>query len=636
MQPQPLPQQNLKPTQPNPLSALAQGQLILPGVLKRLAAGQFVPQRKHESFYMGAKETSQPETGESERRDHISPLAVAKRCLRYEPDVFRLRHHHLLEVAYALNDPNRKLVMLAGAAASGKTAFCRALLELIGGAGQQVLWYNVQAHDEARDVMQYLAHLANYLTTVSATASPAPSEAKPPEQAALASNTATFNDAHASEAHLWQALQHLAQQLEQLRHLPLLLVLDNMQHLVDERQHFRSRWLREVLNTFLNAPNVKIILVGSRLPYADLQAAWECVLDYTLPELSYEQFLSLMQGERRAAEEAGAHTANAHTENVDPALRSLIDASLLQVLYKASCGQLGLTRMLAYYARYTSVNLNSFASFYQQQASRTASPQQSYKLLLAFLQPRLSWEEKGWLGLLACIRSTWPLTALQNLGQKLYPSFIEEERQLKAQLAPKSLIKPWLRTDLPPQQVLTYLQALEQEKASEKVKPKASKQPIKLGLELWVEGIAALQLAWQAQTPEQSKTQQEPEQQRLHRALEGVYQAQLEAADPWLNPNHAAEERRYHNALALSSQAEPLLGQGVFLSPFNKPFSPALGEVFHTALPPAASFAQAEKATPKSQTVPAQTQQNFDSFYRDALQESHRWGWQPELRPFRL
>src|SRR5207253_2940217 len=78
----------------------------------------------------------------------------------------------------------------------------------------------------------------------------------------------------------------LDQLIRSMADMPLLLVIDNLEYLVDSSLRLNSHPFKEVLNFLLKYPNIKMILIGERLPYADLNASLSIVQEMKLAGLS--------------------------------------------------------------------------------------------------------------------------------------------------------------------------------------------------------------------------------------------------------------------------------------------------------------------------------------------------------------
>ena len=218
---------------------------ISAAILERIEQGSFVPARQ--SKPAGA---SLDKAG-ADRRNELSPLAVTKRCIRYEPNVFFHRQPMILALARALNEPARKIVLVGGPQGSGKTSLVRGVIELMGSRNEQLLWFDVTRHTDFEEIIQFLIQYITYVCALEGEAQPAGEDA-------------------GSKADEVEPLRRLEKLINQVSGMPLLLVLDNVEYIVDEALRFNSYPFKEMLNFLLAFPNIKMVLIGERLPYADM------------------------------------------------------------------------------------------------------------------------------------------------------------------------------------------------------------------------------------------------------------------------------------------------------------------------------------------------------------------------------
>jgi tetratricopeptide (TPR) repeat protein len=236
--------------------------LIRPQIIERLAAGRFVARRQSEAMPLNL----------ADRRDQLSPLAVIKRCIRYEPAVFDNRSRQLLEIAALLNHPENRVIMLSGAQGSGKTSLARGVVELMGGGAEQALWFDVHRYTDAQELIGFLVEYVQYLH---------------PEAAAgglpLIGTTGL------------DPLAWLDWLLEHLEPMPLLLVIDNVEHLVNDQYQLRSHPLKQALNALVTLPQIRLMLLGEVLPLADITVQPPLVQTYKVGGLQPNDWVSLMQ-----------------------------------------------------------------------------------------------------------------------------------------------------------------------------------------------------------------------------------------------------------------------------------------------------------------------------------------------------
>ena len=231
---------------------------IPPTVLNRLVEGLFVPQRKQSKAYPMR-----------DRRQSLSTLNVTRRAIRYEPQVFLNRKDELVASAQVLNNEQIKLLMVSGPPGRGKTSFVRGLAEMMDGSKQQLLWFDVSRHTDFDEVVRFLVE---YMTMVCRNLSETPESASEP-------------------ADPIKTLEHL---LNQADDFPILIVIDNAEHLVSSDKTMRSRELKEAFNFLLSFPNIKLVLSGRQVPVTDMNPASRAVHHLELPPLNAEASLALL------------------------------------------------------------------------------------------------------------------------------------------------------------------------------------------------------------------------------------------------------------------------------------------------------------------------------------------------------
>ena len=239
---------------------------IHPRVLKRLRSGQFVPARKSK---VG---TLQLESAPSSDRRHIlSPLSVTKRCIPYQPAVFFHRHKAILQLAEHLNTPKTRVLLMDGKPGSGKTSLMRALVEMMGSQDEQVLWFDINPHSTVDDMVRFFIEYLEQLSHLFSDNNPSHTQEA---RASLHSNNAK------------DRLRALKQQFQAISHIPILIVLDHIEHQVEtESGTLQSNTLRELLNFLLGFPNIKLCLLGQTLPHQDISTQPPTIVQYTVSPL---------------------------------------------------------------------------------------------------------------------------------------------------------------------------------------------------------------------------------------------------------------------------------------------------------------------------------------------------------------
>lgn len=215
-------------------------QFVSDAVLDRLKTGKFVARRRSAPAIQGAG-------SDDERRRLFSPLAITKRCVRYDPWVFSNRRETVIAMAQRLNMPGRQVLAISGEEGTGKTSTIRALIELMGSRNEQVLWFEAGPHSGFEDLISFLFR---YLTEIAQVELPSQ------ETAALLAMEDPF-------ARLRVALEGMA-------HVPLVIVVDNLESMVDGFGRFTAPLLGEMVAFLSEFEHLRVVLAGEAIPHADL------------------------------------------------------------------------------------------------------------------------------------------------------------------------------------------------------------------------------------------------------------------------------------------------------------------------------------------------------------------------------
>lgn len=171
------------------------------------------------------------------------------------------QHDRILAVAEALNTDSKKIVALDGPEGSGKTSIINTVLTYIAGQPSQVLWFTANRYSQFEEIIDFLLFKINQLNAASLQGSPF----QVSNDAALPAAKKT-----AKQPLEENTIDTLHAQLQALRHLPLILVLDDVEHLINGVKKFNSIPFKNALNTVLSFDNVKLLLSGQRMPAGDL------------------------------------------------------------------------------------------------------------------------------------------------------------------------------------------------------------------------------------------------------------------------------------------------------------------------------------------------------------------------------
>ncbi len=365
---------------------------IPPPVLQRLITGQFVPQRQQVKSYPLR-----------DRRNRLSALNVLRKILRYEPLVFSTHTPRIIEAAKALNTPDCNVCLISGPNGRGKTAFARALTEMMA-EPTQLLWFDVSRHTDYEDIIQFLVEYLTYLCGLLGLGARLPKTQNPIE-----------------------TLENL---LGQASHIPFLVVLDNIEFLVAPNQTFRARQFRDALQFLLSFPNVKLMLMGQQLAPTELRLLSENPFTLTLPTLSVEQS------------------------------RMVLNALMPEVLGVPE----GLEAASTFFQG-EPYRLNLWARLRHSRSPETSSPPMAGHpdaWLLGRVLERLSPEEKTVLHLLSFLRHGLSLSGIRHLIKAYDPNLATFDL-----LSPEHTPLRWLLKKVyPPQLVLSRLRARLEEAGS--------------------------------------------------------------------------------------------------------------------------------------------------------------------------
>jgi hypothetical protein len=259
--------------------ALVQDQFIGQQVLTRLFSGQFVPKRKRLSQELGAN---------AERRRMTTPLAITKRCIQLSSNVFNDRLPELKQLTDAINTPYTVLFFVDGACGTGKTTLVRGAVELMGHSHEQALWFEIAPYAQALLLCKQL--LNQWVSLLQQTqpllhASAQYSTVQPP--------AIELNSTYERE----RTFNALTQWAKALTPFPLLIVLDNLETFVNPQNRLEAPVLKETLNFLLQQPNVKLVIIGQRLPLADLKTPPQALFSMNLthlPEVTLQKYQTLL------------------------------------------------------------------------------------------------------------------------------------------------------------------------------------------------------------------------------------------------------------------------------------------------------------------------------------------------------
>ncbi len=362
---------------------------IQPHIVERLIRHEFVAKRQQSKAYRM-----------HDRRNTLSPLNVTRRAIRYEPLVFTNRHEELVDCIQTLNSPDTKLLLISGPPGRGKTSFIRALSEMMDGSKAQLLWFDVSKHTDFDEVVRFLVEYLTYICrSLEETPKDVPKDSDP--------------------------IEILEQLLNQTANFPILIAIDNIEHLVTPDQTVRSRELKEAFNFLLSFPNVKLILSGKTLPLSDMNPAAEAV--YHLP---LEPFNTIQS-----------------------------EALVKQLFHHDATKSQNITELVPFFHGEPYL-LFLFATLFERHANTplwfetlSQAPDNPEKVLLSFLYPHLSDIEKKVLRILALIRHGATPSGLQVIVRYCNPTL----KTFDFKQINKSILRLLFKKVYPPQMVLEKL-----------------------------------------------------------------------------------------------------------------------------------------------------------------------------------
>ncbi|MBY0402639.1 MAG: ATP-binding protein, partial [Cyanobacteria bacterium] len=365
-------------------------------------------------------------------------LAIGKRCIRYEPNVFYNRKDLIIEMAKGLNDPVQKMLLITGSQGAGKTSLARGIVEMMGGGQEQLLWFDINVHTDFEEITQFLIQYINYIS--SAVQQTEASKGDSPLKATESEKPMPI--AQPSEK---MVLAQLAQNIRQVSHIPLLLVIDNIEYIVDPEYQIQSFSFKEILNFLLSFSNIKMILMGERLPYADISVDSEIVREIKLTGLLEKEGLPLLQYK---------------LENPKP------DPLVLQSIFRKSGGSPWLLRVVNYLCLkgIPLLELDQSPSQGTLASDKSVAGSSFIEMLVKNIYHRLSLEEQAIVECLSLIRHPVEIKVLIPMIRLYKPEISPQAFEVILQNLEGSLLKPLLQKNYPPQAVLRQVRSQLQSK----------------------------------------------------------------------------------------------------------------------------------------------------------------------------
>jgi tetratricopeptide (TPR) repeat protein len=558
-------------------------QFISEEVIERLKTGRFVATREsgsrraHPSAEEGHSlqdKRATPRNTLSDRRKS-SPLSIIKRCIRYEPLVFKYRLPQVMQLIEALNHPTRKIILVGAEQGQGKTSLARAVLEPMGGGLEQVLWFEVNRHTDFEEVNHFLLRTIQQLFADTPADSSSMPGSLPFERRADRERNKSA-DSPRSSAGGDPLLLQLEKQLNAVRHTPLLLVLDNIEFLVDSSLRLNSAPFKDVLNFLLDFPNIKMLFLGERLPYADMIPNEDSILDLRLSGLNTQDAIDWLRQAQtpKAADSAlleEAAFAEPHSEEQElEAISGLVQKS------HGSPWILKTILRLQHATRLPYPTLNALLTVSENHPPTGQAPAIA-RLLTQLIEERLPDQQRALLYLLAFIRHPVNLSSLQAMVGSCYPALTSERLNSQAleAMLDHSLLRCLLRISYPPQEVLAHVRQSGQSLPGGKSHPEKFQPGYELQLGL-----------------KQIISQRVPaaEKERLHTCLRDLYirERGLESQGRILRIKNRAllSEARYHSAAVREPNQEQQPQQQALQNQLPRPVGGTPSRSGQSAPPP--------------------------------------------------
>jgi tetratricopeptide (TPR) repeat protein/energy-coupling factor transporter ATP-binding protein EcfA2 len=457
---------------------------INPDIIARLENGSFAPLRSE------SRNADTPG-----RRQTFSPLAMIKRCIRYESSVFQNRKSLILRLANGLNNPSQKITLIGGPQGCGKTSLTRGLVELMGSRNEQVLWFDVNRYTDFEEITHFLLHGIRDVfqqASIAATQSETSPSSLSDRRASVrdsgqerrlgnrGANVPKLASGTLSPPDSAPVLEQLAELIRQVSELPLLLVLDNVEYLVDPTLRFNSAPFKEVLNFLLGFPNIKMLLMGERLPYADMLSDQGGIEDIRLLGLEEADTLILLHARQKKPIDT------ASTQTVDPAVLEQAtpppdDTASVRQLYQKTQGAPWLLKILLHLNHQSNLDfftLNRLLHSFQASSRREGGARGDDVIdsLLLVVDERLPDQQRALLQLLSFVRHPVNVPTLQAMTTICYPGMLQAgvadewpsegsspatgnliSTQTLEDLLEHSLLRPLLKISYPPQDVLAHV-----------------------------------------------------------------------------------------------------------------------------------------------------------------------------------
>ena len=219
---------------------------------------------------------------------------------------------------------------------------------------------------------------------------------------------------------------------------------------MDEALRFNSYPFKEMLNFLLAFPNIKMVLIGERLPYADMSPNQEGVADLHLKGLEETDACAWLQSRKKAGEAA------------DPAvLEQLVapeaELTALRQLYFKTQGQPWLLKILFYLNHQAKLDFITLNRLLDSESRDQKAPPVAE--LVRYLYQRLPDQHRRVFQVLAFVRHPINAASLLTLVNLCYPVLGPSGLDVSAleDFLEHSLLKVVLKIIYPPQEVMGHI-----------------------------------------------------------------------------------------------------------------------------------------------------------------------------------
>ncbi|HEY9746812.1 MAG TPA: tetratricopeptide repeat protein, partial [Oculatellaceae cyanobacterium] len=295
----------------------------------------------------------------------------------------------------------------------------------------QLLWFEVNRHTDFEEIIQFL------IQSIPELCDQERNTPFSPDRRMDRSRPGTPSSGE-------DPLKRLESGLSSVQDMPLLLVLDNVEYIVDANLRLNSPPFKELLNLLLARPNIKMVLSGERLPYADMSPGQESVLSLQLEGLGEQETLACWLKK----------TSDPGTNIHDPAILESAfpnETESLKALWQKIKGTPWLIKVVDAWHRHTKMD---FVTLHRQ-LKDAENPQEA---LIRWIEDTLPEGHQRVIQTLAFLRHPVSARALPALTSACFPlqGALPNEATV-LEILEHPLIRVLLKISFPPQQVLNHI-----------------------------------------------------------------------------------------------------------------------------------------------------------------------------------